>query len=775
MDDAQSSHGPVRFGVFEVDLAAGELRKQGTKIKLQDQPFQLLKILLEKPGQTVTREELENRIWPSGTFVDFDHGLYNAIKRLREALGDSPESPRFVETVARRGYRFIYPVNGGQSLARSPQSMPRVTGRQGVSIATGRKRTLLLTALVALGALSWLAWSRFSRAPEYQQAGTVVLADFSNSTGEPVFDETLKQALAVQVEQSPFLSLVSDERVRETLKLMNRPPDSKVDRAAAREICQRIDANVVLGGSISKLGSRYLIGLEAVECGSGDTVTREQFDVTSKEEVLKAVDRVASKVRHRLGESLQSTQKFGTPIEKATTPSLEALQAFSLGWKIQGQTGNAAAIPFFKRAISLDPNFAMAYAGLGICYSNLSEPTLASQQFQHAFQLSGNTSEREKLLLQAEYYSFVTGELDKADAIFSLWEKTYPRDFVPYGDLGNDSISLGRYRLALEKTRECLRLNPDSGTAYGNLIEIYSALGQFDDAKAAYRQAVGRRLDIPLAHFNLYGVSFVQGDADEMSRQVDWFASEPEGGWLLFAQSHTEAFAGHLKKFRMLSQRASDVAQRNDLKETAALWQITQTLVEAEFGLRESARANVLAALSSSPGRDVQVLAALTFARSGHSRRARKIVNSLSDQFPVNTTLNDYWLPTIGAAIEVDQNNPNKAIDLLQKTAPYELGDPPPFQQGTLYPVYIRGEAYLMLHKGQEAAAQFQTILENQGIIRNFPLLALAHLGVARAYALSNDKEKSRAAYRDFLKLWKEADPDVPVLKQAKAEYAKMQ
>jgi serine/threonine protein kinase/tetratricopeptide (TPR) repeat protein len=647
-----------------------------------------------------------------------------------------------------------------------------------------RHRTEITAAaltMLFLVAGSLAVWWQGRRAQERaqveswaRQARTVVIADFANSTGEPVFDDTLKQALAVELEQSPLLTLVSDERIRETLKLMDRPPNTKVDAAAAREVCQRIQGNVVLGGSISKLGTRYLIGLEAVDCSSDDSIATEQADTANKEGVLKAVDLVAARVRNRLGESRQSTQKFSTPIETATTSSLQALQAFSLGWKIQGQTGNAAAIPFFQRAIKLDRNFAMAYAGLGICYSNLSEPTRASEQFRHAYQLSDNISEREKLLLQAEYYSFVTGELEKADSILLLWQETYPHDFVPYGDLGNDAITLGRYRLALEKTRECLRLNPGSGTAYGNLIEIYAALRQFDDAKAVYLQSVERRLDIPMAHFNRYGVAFVQQDADEMRRQMDWAASEQEGGWLLFAQSQTEAFAGRLQNFRVLCRRACDVAQRNDLKEMAALWKITMALVEAEFGLRGNARANLIATLPASSGRDVQVLAALAFARAGDSIRARKIANQLSQKFPVNTTLNNYWLPTIRAAIELDNKHPTKAIELLQKTQAYELGDPPPFQQGTLYPVYIRGQCYLLLDKGQEAADQFKTMLENAGIVRNFPLLALAHLGIARAYARSNNKEKSRAAYRDFLKLWKAADADVPVLLQAQAEYAKM-
>jgi eukaryotic-like serine/threonine-protein kinase len=606
---------------------------------------------------------------------------------------------------------------------------------------------------------------------------TVVLADFTNTTGDPVFEDTLKKGLAVQLSQSPFLNLLPDRKVSATLKLMGLPADARLDQKTAMDLCQRAGSKAVMSGSIASLGSQYVIGLNAVNCQTGDSLALEEVQAGKKEDVLNALDKAATKLREKVGESLSSIQKFDTPLEQATTTSLEALKAYSQAGKTHQEKGNAAALPIYKRAIELDPNFASAYAGLGIAYSNLNEPGLASDNFRKAFELRDRVSEREKFRISAYYYSFVTGELEKANQTYELWAQAYPRDDVPPTDLAVDYGFLGQWEKAVADTLEDLKLNPDDGVGYGNLVGFYAALNRLDEAKATYQQALARKLDRLTLHASLYGVAFLQNDSAEMNRQAAWAAGKAGAEDLLLSlSSDTEAFSGRLGKARELSRRAIDSAQRADQKETAALWQMNAALREAEFGNLSQARQESAAALALASNRSTQILASLAEARAADSEHAGKMADELAKQFPLDTVVNGYWLPTIRAGIEINRHNPAKAIEILQAAAPYELGSPPPSAEvgGLLYPVYVRGQAYLLLNKGSEAATEFQKFLDHRGIVVNCPLGELAHLGLARAYALQGDSAKARAAYQDFFALWKDADPDIPILQQAKAEYAKL-
>jgi serine/threonine protein kinase len=626
--------------------------------------------------------------------------------------------------------------------------------------------------VVGLAAGGWLFFSR--KANALTDKDTVVLADFDNKTGDPVFDDTLKQALAVDLEQSPFLNILSDRKVAATLRLMDRSPDQPLIGEAARELCQRVGSKAMLAGSISALGNNYVIGLNAVNCVTGDALVKQQVEARSKEQVLTALSKAATNMRGKLGESLTSLQKFATPLEEATTSSLEALKAYSAGRRTWRARGDAAAIPFYKQAIELDPNFPLCYAAAAVSYSNLGQATLASENATIAYQLRDRVSQREKYRIEALYYFEVTGDLEKATQLYELWRQTYPRDGVPAGNLGIIHMWLGQWEKALPPEEDALRLEP-TAVGYAAVAQNKLVLSGPEQALTTLEQATASKIDSYLVRLARYQVAFFRGDQQTMQQQLAWAVGRSgEEDWLLSAESDTRAYFGQLGKARDLSQRAIESAKRADAEETAALWQVNAALREAEFGSVGSARQNALVALALAPGRDIRGVAALALARAGDAAQAQKLADGLDKDFPQNTVLQGYWLPSIRAAIELHAKSSSKAAEILKTAAPYELGQCQPFQLGMMYPVYLRGQTYVLAQQGKEAAAEFQRIIDHRGIVLNFPLGALAHLGLGRAYALQGDTAKARAAYQDFLTLWKDADPDVPILKQAKAEYANM-
>jgi eukaryotic-like serine/threonine-protein kinase len=646
-----------------------------------------------------------------------------------------------------------------------------------VPVAGRRKLWRIVTpaaALVVAGLIAGDFYIRSRTTMPLTEKDTIVLADFSNTTGDPVFDDALKQALAVDLEQSTFLNVLSDRKMSETLRLMGRQQNDPVTREVAQEICLRTGSKALLAGSISRLGSQYMVGLGAVNCANGDTLAKEQAEASSKEDVVRALGNIASSLRTRLGESLASVQKFNVPIE-ATTPSLEALKTFSMGMMTGREKGDAEAVPFFRRAIEIDPNFALAYAVLGLSYANLSQPSLSAMNLQKAYELRERVSEKERLRISAYYYGLVTGELEKEAQNYQLWIQSYPRDYVPHGNLGVNFSTLGQYDKSIAETEVAQRLEPNDFTTYSNLALVFLALNRFADAKTILEQAIARKLDAGALHLGMYYLAFVQADSAQMEQQLAWGAGKPgTEDPLLSAQSDTEAYYGRLMKARDFSRRAVASAVRADSKETAALWQVNAALREAEFGNLVPAKQGITSALELALGRDVKLLAALGLARVGDIARAKTVVGQLEKSDPLNTVLKLYWLPILKAAIELNRGNPGQALVFLEAATPYELGEPPPMQLGTLYPAYVRGQAHLALHNGGAAVVEYQKILDHRGIVVNFPLGVLAHLGLARAYALSGDTDKSRAAYQDFFAIWKDADPDIPILKEAKAEYAKL-
>ena len=651
------------------------------------------------------------------------------------------------------------------------------TAEARTSSRLGKRWKIVVPAAIAVVALAAGGYLYFHPKPRLSEEDTLVLADFTNTTGDPVFDDTLKQAISVQLAQSPFLNILSYARIRATLRLMAKPSDTRLTPDVASDLCQRAGGKAYISGSISNLGSQYVVGLDATDCKTGDPIAQEQVTAENKEHILKTLDQAATKLREKLGESLSTVEKFDAPLDQATTPSLEALKALSVGIKTLQEKGSAAAIPSFNRAIELDPNFAAAYEVLGISYSNLREPGLATKNLQKAYDLRDRVSEREKLRISGSYYLLVTGELEKAIQVYELWAQTYPHNSEPFGNLGVDYTYLGQYKSAITASLEDLRLNPGSAAAYTNLVGLYPAVNQLDEANATYQQAIAHKVNNPFLHGNRYGAAFLENDTAEMQRQVAAATGKPGEDVLFSFESDTAAFYGILASARRLSQRAIDSANADDSKETAAAWQMDSALREAEFGNLSRSRQEITSALAEAPTRDVSVLAALALSRIGDVSRAESLARDLAERFPLNTAINHYWLPAVQASIEMTRKNPAKALEDLRTTAEYELGTPlPQFEVGgSLYPVYIRGQVYLSLHQGKEAATEFQKLLDQRGVVVNCPLGALARLQLGRSYAMQDDAVRSRAVYQDFFRLWKDADPDIPILKQAKAEYTKLQ
>jgi serine/threonine protein kinase/tetratricopeptide (TPR) repeat protein len=1087
--------GRARFGVFELDLKAGELHKDGQTVLLQEQPLQVLRMLVVRAGGLVTREEIQKKLWPNDTVVEFDHGINTAIQKLRQALGDSADKPSYIQTVARRGYRLVVPVErldtpadaasesgivsssgdgtgeqlklepaaltgktvshyrvlgivggGGMgvvykaedlklgravalkflpeevdsdpralerfqreartasslnhpnictiyeieehdgrpfiamellegrtlrdrlvaaTLAAEPLSIdqvlsvalqilegleaahekdiihrdikpanifitnkgvtkildfglakllqpsggqaiaPEIDGRPGLPIAAaaGSETVDLSRAGAAVGTAAYMSpeqvrgekldartdlfsfgvvlyemttgWRGFTgdtteslpdaipnrtptppaklnpdlstelqdviqrclerdrnlryqsaaairshleriwretqqpylrrrwkllataalvvvvlitgglywhlrRIPTLTEKDTIVLANFTNTTGDKVFDDTLRQALRIQLEQSPFLDLISESKVNETLQLMGRSAGERATPELMREVCQRTSSKAMLEGSIAALGSQYVIGLKAVNCSTGDLLAEAQEQATGKETILKALHNAAVSVRSELGESLNSVQKYTTPLEYASTTSLEALQAYSLGVKTAAAKGDAAAVPFFQRATERDPNFAMAYLRLATAYYNVNEASLASETAGKAYRLRERVSELERLHIDSVYYH-INGDLEKAAKVYELWLQTYPREYAPYQNLGLIHTELGQYEKALTEFREVRRLEPKRVSSYSNLAAVYRMLNRPEEAGEVLEQAQALKLNAPELGSFLYDLAFLRGDVGGMERQVKAAMGQPgTEDELLATQADTEAYHGRLRKSREFTHRAIESARRNGDEETAAGYEVVAALREGEFGNAELGRQEAGMAMAMAPGLQVKTLAALTLARATERKRALALADDLNRKYPSATLLQDYWLPTVRAAVELDRHNPAIAVDLLKPAELYELGTPStPTNNVYPYPVYVRGEAYLLAREGSRAAAEFQKILDHPGVVVNSPLGALAHLGMGRAYALdaATDpaaRDKARTAYQDFLTLWKDADPDIPIYKQAKAEYARL-
>ena len=774
----------VHFGDCILDLDTAELRRNGTKTTLQDQPFQILTTLLENPGRLVTREQLTKRLWPAGTFVDFDQSLNKAVARLRDALGDNAERPTVVETLPRKGYRFIAPVTSGNETHYEEPSAEAPGLEYGASL---RKSWISISVGSLLIAAAIGGYLYAHRTRKLVEKDTIVLADFTNSTGDPVFDNTLKTALTVSLRQSPFLNSLSDGKVSASLRMMALPTTSVVTPTVAREVCRRANGKAYITGSITQLGSQYVVGLKAVNCESEDVLAEEQATARTKENVLQALGDAASKLRTELGESLATVHKFDAPLAEATTSSLEALKAYSLGEQAFREKSVADAIPFHKRAIELDPGFALAYLAVGEDYYSLSEEEKARGYYSKAFDLREHASDRERLTITAAYYTSVTGEQEKAAEAYRQLIGIYPRDFRAYLDLGDIYDMVGQLERGLEFHKQSLSLSPDNIAVYGNVAFDLLALQRFDEAGRVIQQAQSLNTADFYVHEALYALSFLAADGRVLTQESEWFTGKPEESFGLSLASDSEAYIGRLTKARQLTNQAVESAIRFDSREAGAIWQEIAAQREAAFGnLTEAKRAATRGLLLNPDSESAAVEAALAFAMAGEGARTESLIRSLSERFPFDTQLHSQWLPAIQAQLALNRNNSSIALSTLRPAAPVEFGEPMfTANNSCLYAIYIRGEAYLAAGDGANAAAEFQKILDHNGLVWNCWTGALAHLGVARSNALQSrtshgadayaSRERALAAYKDFFTLWKDADPDIPILKRAKGEYAKLQ
>ena len=637
--------------------------------------------------------------------------------------------------------------------------------------AAPRKRWYLVITAVLVMAAALATFLYLRRGKGLTEKDSILLSDFVNTTGDPVFDGTLKQALAVQLEQSPYLNVFPQERVRDTLRYMGRSSDERLTPDLARQVCQRESIKAVLNGSISTIGSEYVVGVDAINCRTGETLAREQIDAEKKEQVLSAVGKAASRLRGKLGESLGSIQKFDAPIEEATTSSLEALKAFSLGEAERDKGSEYTAIPLYRRALELDPNFAVAYARLGQVYNNTGQTALAIENTKQAFERRDRASELEKLYIATHYYENVTGEWDKAIETYQLWKRTYPRDSTASNNLAVAyNAYLGKFDLGLAEALETVRLDPNSAFSYGVLGGSYLGLSRFAEAKAVRERQVALKLDGMGDHQDLYLLAFLEGNTAGMEHEREWAKDKPDEFSMLETIAEAAAFSGELQAARESYRQAIELARRMKFDENAAAITARHAVMEAMVGNEAQARTGALAALSMDRNRATLYFAGHAQAIAGDTQRATAIVDELGRRFPINTMVNNVWVPTIRSEIEINHGNAGKAIGLLQAASSYEAGF-----ASRLMPNYVRGQSYLKSQQGKEAAAEFQKILDHGGVCQTSLICSLSHLQLARAYIVQRDALKARTAYQDFFALWKDADPDIPILKKAKAEYAKLQ
>ena len=741
--------------------------------------MEVLLCLAEKRGEVVSKEQLIRTVW-ANTFVT-DDVLTRCISELRRALHDDPKNPKVIQTIHKKGYRLVAPVSSIEPESLLIVSLPpQVPSASAPPISakhhSSRRWTVLLGAVILFAVGVALTANFFRhRAPLLNSKDPIIVAEFVNASGDPVFDGTLRQGLAAQLGQSPYLNILSDEQIVATLHLMGEPSGTKLTSELARQVCQRTGGSAMLSGSVAQIGGQYELVLNAINCSNGARLASAEAVAGDRSHILNALGRVSTQLRSQLGESLASIQKFNAPLEEVTTPSLDALQAYTLGWRAHLSGDEWTASPSFERAISLDPNFAMAYAALGSSYGSEGESARAVSYLQKAYDRREQLSEREKFYVSSHYEMNATGDLEKANQIFRMWAQRYPQDVVPVEDMGWNYLGLGYYDKSMAAGRRVLALAPDLDLPYELLGYSYLGLNRFDEQAAILQQSKSRGIDSPIIHVLTYDLGFLRQDSAQMERELVWAQGKPGvEDVLLDYQSDAQSFSGHIAQADEWSARAVASARRSGAHERAASYLAEQALRDALNQDFRRARIEAAAALRAEIVPETQVEGALAFALSGDSRRAQKIADDLAQQYPLDTITQFNYLPTIRAAIALDQELPANALASLHGAAPYELGT-----VGVMFgmcPTYVRGLAYLAARRGPEAQAEFQKILDHPGVALNAPgnIRPLAHLQIAKAYAIEGEFAKAREAYRDFFELWKDADPAIPILKQAESEYSKL-
>lgn len=771
------------FGPFRLDGSQHLLFRDGELVPLSRKALDILAVLIENHGQLVEKDSLMRRVWPD-SFVE-ESNLAVHISQLRKTLGEDNVSCR-IETIPRRGYRFVGevkspPVQAPSETQPAPPVPPAASSsRERPSVTRSRKWAFVVAAAAAIlvGAAFIALHIEEKRKSGPVSAATVplptdsiVLADIANNTGDPVFNTTLRQAMAIELEQSPYLSLVPESRIQQTLRLMGRPADSPLTGETIRELCQRNGSEAFLDGSIATLGSQYVLGVRAINCRTGDHLADLQTTAAGKDQVLSALGDITGQLRAKLGESLATVQRYDTPIEEATTPSLEALQAYSMGRATMIQKGESSScIPFFQRAIHLDPDFAVAYAALGNAYNNLGETGLAADNTRRAYELRQRVSERERLYIESHYYEFVTGDLTKAVTTYETWAATWPDDLTPHTNLAVIESDLGQFNRSLSEAQAALRLGPDDGQNYANLINENMSENHLAAAHALLDQAFSRHMESSDLHLYTFDIAFLEHNSALIDREMTWAAGEP-GIEDLFLDHYAGvlAYSGQLAKARDFTQRATDAARRSGEKETAAGYQVEAAQREALYGNFPEARRLAAAALVLAHDRDTKYGAALALALAGSVDQANALADQLNQNFPDDTFVQYLYLPAIRGAVALQQHDPARAIRLLDPAIPYEAGE-----AAGLFPAYLRGLAYLASSDGNKAQMEFEKIVAGRGVVLSSPMGALARLQIARVDRMQSQSAQAKAAYQDFLGSWKDADPGLPIFKAAQSESAKL-
>lgn len=749
------------FGPFRVDPEKEILLRAGEAVPLTPKTFQILLVLIRHNKEVVTKDDLMKAIWPD-TFVE-EANLSRNIFMLRKALGESSQDHQYILTVPGRGYRLA------ESVRLVPEQEVSIVAAQHSKVEVQVKETRpwgwLSAAIILLLAIAGVAtWPSLLRKQVLTEKDTVVLADFVNSTGDPVFDGTLRQGLSIQLEQSPFLSLIPDQQIQQILRMMEMKPDAKLTPEIAREVCQRSASSAVLEGSIAQIGTPYLVTLKAVTCKNGETLASTVAQASDKNHVLQALGKTAGEIRGKLGESLTSVRKFDTPLEQATTPSLEALQSYSLARTQFLLMNYPSAGALLQRAIDLDPNFALAYARLASLNFNSKQSQAMLQNSAKAYELRERVTDRERLYIETTYH-LVRGETEEASQAYELWESTYPRDSTPNGGLAVISENKGQFGKFLEETRQAYQKDPSVLTSW-NLINALADLGQLDEAEKALAEGKAHFPGNELVRWE-YALAFLRNDQPAVKRIVD---ASPNGSTLQRTlwglHWRTELYFGRQREAAEYRRRATELSGQLGFDERAAFYASLAALQDANYGNFTEAKRVAAAVRPQVQGKEPLRRLALAYARLGDAPNAERLADQLARLYPTDTLLKNRDLPVIRAAIAVQQNNPSQAIEALESAVPTELGN--------LDVAYTRGQAYLLLQRGTEAAAEFQKIINYRGFLLNDPPGALPYLGLGRAYAMQGDTAHARAAYQNFLTLWKDADTDIPILKQAKAEYAKL-
>jgi DNA-binding winged helix-turn-helix (wHTH) protein/tetratricopeptide (TPR) repeat protein len=773
MRDSVDSAAPsieYRFGLFVLDPASGALTRNGSRVKLQDQPLRLLTLLVQRPGQVVSREEIQRNLWPGNIFIEFDKSLGVAVAKVREALADDASNPRFIETIPRRGYRFIAPVTteGTAILEHLVKAHVPVSSRRAAGSYGGK---LIWVAVALGGALLTAAWYwRNQTHGRIPARASVVVGDFANSTGDPLFDGSLRRAAVIQLAQSPYLNILPDQKLGEVLQDLGRSPDDRLTPALALEVCQRGRASALITGSIQPTGGAYLLALEANRCADGSSLAHETVTVAHQDAVLSSLGSMIDDLRRSLGESRASLQKFDVPIEQATTSSLEALKAYQLGLELRAHSKNLEARPAFKTAVALDPNFAIAYAQLGSSYSNEGETQEGRKCFQKAFELRAHATEPERLYIVGRYFDIVTNEREKGSETYKLWTELYPDEWLAYNALANDANLLGRYNTVVDASQHAVYLDPNHNFGYINLLSGLIALNRLDEASSICERLIGQGHDDTFIHLSLFSIASLRHDEQALSREREWAQRHPDDTSMQYAEAEADAAMGKVRESTDLFEHIAKRSVASGDTEAAANILATSGEINSEVGRTAQAQKESEEALRLRSNQIVLGIGALIASRARNGERAHELLDALDHDYPLSTFNIGLYSPMARATLAVARRvSASEITNLMEPALPYEFG-----QVADMLPIYVRADSYLQARSVEEARREFQTVLDHHAVDAVTTLYPLSELGLARCYALLGRKADSRRAYEDFFALWKDADQALPVLLMARREYQEL-